>query len=163
MNAATIHLPPLRDRREEIAPLAQHFAHFHAQKHGLDVPQFTKDALDRLTAWNWPGNVGELESVVQRAVVHLRHTTIDVSDLVFGPATADAATTKPAAIGAHVPTSELSESLANRTIEEIERVAILATLQATRGNKTEAARRLGVTARTLSNKMKLWRATGLVA
>jgi DNA-binding NtrC family response regulator len=48
-------------------------------------------------------------------------------------------------------------------MEEIERVAILATLQSTRGNKTEAARRLGLTARTLSNKMKLWRASGLVA
>jgi DNA-binding NtrC family response regulator len=163
LNASTIHLPPLRERREDVVPLAQHFAHFHAQKHGLEVPQFTKEALDRLTAWNWPGNASELESVVQRAVVHLRHTTIDVSDLVFGPTTTDATGAKPTAIGAHVPTSELSDSLANRTIEEIERVAILATLQATRGNKTEAARRLGVTARTLSNKMKLWRATGLVA
>jgi DNA-binding NtrC family response regulator len=163
LSALTIHLPPLRDRREDIAPLAQHFAHFYAQKHGLDVPQFTKDALERLTAWTWPGNVSELESVVQRAVGHVRHTTIDVSDLVFGTSTTDAPGTKPATLGAHVPTSELSESLANRTIEEIERVAILATLQATRGNKTEAARRLGVTARTLSNKMKLWRATGLVA
>ena len=61
------------------------------------------------------------------------------------------------------PTESLAPQLANRKLEEIERVSILATLQATRGNKTEAARRLGVTARTLSNKMKLWRSTGLVA
>jgi two-component system response regulator HydG len=151
------------DVYKHLSALTVHLPHFYAQKHGLDAPQFTKDALDRLTAWTWPGNVSELESVVQRAVVHVRHTTIDVSDVVFGASTTDAPGTRPAAIGAHVPTSELSESLANRTIEEIERVAILATLQSTRGNKTEAARRLGVTARTLSNKMKLWRATGLVA
>jgi two-component system response regulator HydG len=62
-----------------------------------------------------------------------------------------------------VPTQDLGPALANRTIEEIERVAILATLISTKNNKTEAARRLGVTARTLSNKMKLWRSTGLVA
>jgi two-component system response regulator HydG len=57
----------------------------------------------------------------------------------------------------------MGPQLANRSLEEIERVAILATLDCVRGNKTEAARRLGVTARTLSNKMKLWRATGHVA
>ena len=56
-----------------------------------------------------------------------------------------------------------SSPLANRTIADLEREAILCTLEATRGNKTEAARRLGVTARTLSNKMKLWRQLGLVA
>lgn len=172
LHVLPIDVPPLRERREDVAPLAQHFAQFYAQENGLEAPQFTKNALDRLTAWNWPGNVSELESVVQRAVVVLRHTTIDVADLVFGAAaptasmtmpTAEATSASHSATTPQVPTSELSASLANRTIEEIERVAILATLQSTRGNKTEAARRLGVTARTLSNKMKLWRSTGLVA
>jgi DNA-binding NtrC family response regulator len=167
-----IHVPPLREHREDVAPLAQHFAQFYAQANGLPAPQFTKDALDRLNTWNWPGNVNELESVIQRAVVVLRHTTIDAADFVFGttstatpatPVATDASGTGGAPTTPQVPTSELSASLANRTIEEIERVAILATLQSTRGNKTEAARRLGVTARTLSNKMKLWRSTGLVA
>jgi two-component system response regulator HydG len=66
-------------------------------------------------------------------------------------------------MSASVPTTALGPSLANRQLEENERVAILSTLDSARGNKTEAARRLGVTARTLSNKMKLWRSTGLVA
>ena len=110
----------------------------------------------------------ELENVIQRAVVMLRSKTIDVGDLVLAPgASIDGTTTTgagPVVMSADtVPTEELGPSLANRTIEEIERVAILATLKATRGNKTEAARRLGLTARTLSNKMKLWRSTGLVA
>ncbi|MEM7515960.1 MAG: helix-turn-helix domain-containing protein, partial [Planctomycetota bacterium] len=59
--------------------------------------------------------------------------------------------------------STLAPYLANRAMSDIERVAILATLDSTRGNKTEAARRLGLTARTLSNKLKLWRQAGLVA
>jgi two-component system response regulator HydG len=170
LHAQTIAVPPLRERREDVAPLAQHFAQFYAQEAGLDAPQFTKPALDRLIGWNWPGNVSELESVVQRAVAVLHCTTIDVTDLVLGTSSstsnASAASNSAASTASNppqVPTSELSASLANRTIEEIERVAILATLQSTRGNKTEAARRLGVTARTLSNKMKLWRSTGLVA
>jgi DNA-binding NtrC family response regulator len=165
-----IHVPPLRERTEDITPLAQHFAQHFAQENGMDAPHFTQPALDRLNAWSWPGNVSELESVVQRAVVVLRHTKIDAADFVFGngansPSSTIAGATNAAAgtPSGQVPTSELSASLANRTIEEIERVAILATLQSTRGNKTEAARRLGVTARTLSNKMKLWRSTGLVA
>jgi DNA-binding NtrC family response regulator len=172
LNILTAHVPPLREHKEDLTPLAQHFAQYYAQENGLGTPEFTKSALERLMAWNWPGNVSELENVVQRAVVVGRQTTIDVHDLAFG--TAGSSTAMPAAgvnplgsssapAGTQVPTSELSASLANRTIEEIERVAILATLQSTHGNKTEAARRLGVTARTLSNKMKLWRSTGLVA
>jgi two-component system response regulator HydG len=89
-----------------------------------------------------------------------------VADLALGPASAPAAAASQpagAAPAANLPTEALGPQLANRTLEEIERVSILATLQATHGNKTEAARRLGVTARTLSNKMKLWRSTGLVA
>jgi two-component system response regulator HydG len=109
---------------------------------------------------NWPGNVGELESAIQRAVVALRRSLVSVADLGIGPSTA---ATESAATGEPVPTMELGPSLANRPMEEIERVAILATLEATGGNKTEAARRLGLTARTLSNKMKIWRAAGLVA
>ena len=162
LHVLPIHLSPLRERPEDVVPLAQHFAEHYAKQNGLEAPKFTPDALERLRTWSWPGNVRELENVIQRAVVMLRHTTVELSDLAFGPATnePEAARVQPAGV---VPTTELGDSLANRPIEEIERVAILATLKATRGNKTEAARRLGLTARTLSNKMKLWRATGLVA
>jgi len=166
LNVLPIHLKPLRERAEDIAPLALHFAEYYATQNGLDAPTFTKEALDRLSSWTWPGNVRELENVVQRAVVMLRHKTVDVNDLVFGPAATQSVSGDQSLVvlaADLVPTEQLGPSLANRTIEEIERVAILATLKATRGNKTEAARRLGLTARTLSNKMKLWRSTGLVA
>jgi DNA-binding NtrC family response regulator len=169
LHVLPLHLAPLRERAEDVVPLARHFAEFYARENGLETPHFTPEAIERLSAWHWPGNVRELENVIQRAVVMLRHTTIDVDDLAFGPqagspnAPGAAGDDGQAAPRGSVPTTELGASLANRPIEEIERVAILATLQSTRGNKTEAARRLGVTARTLSNKMKLWRATGLVA
>jgi len=167
-----VHIRPLRERPEDVVPLTQHFAEFYAKQAGLDVPSFTQPALECLQTWHWPGNVRELENVVQRAVVMLRQSTIDMADLSFGPSSgagtpASAAGTQAGSAAfsaaAGVPTQDLGPALANRTIEEIERVAILATLVSTKNNKTEAARRLGVTARTLSNKMKLWRSTGLVA
>jgi two-component system response regulator HydG len=90
----------------------------------------------------------------------LRHSRIDAPDVSFTGGAAHAEPT-PAE---NVPNADdLGTQLANRTLEEVERLSILATIESARGNKTEAARRLGVTARTLSNKMKLWRSTGLVA
>jgi DNA-binding NtrC family response regulator len=160
LKALEVRVPSLRERPEDLLPLARHFADHYGRTSGSGSPRFTTDALERLSSWNWPGNVGELESAIQRAVVALRRSLVSVADLGIGPSTA---ATESAATGEPVPTMELGPSLANRPMEEIERVAILATLEATGGNKTEAARRLGLTARTLSNKMKIWRAAGLVA
>jgi DNA-binding NtrC family response regulator len=160
LKAMEVRVPSLRERPEDLLPLARHFADHYGRASGSGSPRFTTDALERLSSWNWPGNVGELESAIQRAVVALRRSLVSVADLGIGPSTA---ATESAATGEPVPTMELGPSLANRPMEEIERVAILATLEATGGNKTEAARRLGLTARTLSNKMKIWRAAGLVA
>ena len=157
LHVLPIHIAPLRERSEDVAPLAQQFAEHYARQNGLETPRFTKEAVDALQAWKWPGNVRELENVVQRAVVMLRQSVIDVEDLAFGPGGGGKE------LDPSVPTESMGPQLANRPLEDIERVAILATLEAVRGNKTEAARRLGVTARTLSNKMKLWRALGHVA
>ncbi len=161
LNVLPVRVANLRERREDILPLAQHFAAAFAKLAGLDTPTFTPDATESLQTWTWPGNVRELENALQRAIVTHRHTRIDVADLALVPASGSSNPT--IATGSSNPTESLGPQLANRKLEEIERVSILATLQSTRGNKTEAARRLGVTARTLSNKMKLWRSTGLVA
>ena len=156
-------IPPLRERPEDVVPLTRHFAALFAREHGLDTPTFTDAALDRLRSWRWPGNVRELENVIQRAVVMLRSTRIDADDVAF-PGAAARAVAEPVATlaGAASPRSDLSASLANMPLDEVERMSILATIDAARGNKTEAARRLGVTARTLSNKLKSWHAAGLV-
>lgn len=161
LKALEVRVPSMRERPEDILPMARHFADHFGRTNGSGSPRFTSDALERMAAWTWPGNVSELESAVQRAVVTLRRNLISATDLGLMPSAIAASETSAAADP--IPTMELGPSLANRPMEEIERVAILATLEATRGNKTEAARRLGLTARTLSNKMKIWRAAGLVA
>ncbi|MCH2106749.1 MAG: sigma-54 dependent transcriptional regulator, partial [Planctomycetes bacterium] len=69
LHVLPVHLPPLRARTEDIAPLALHFAALHADKNGRSTPTFTHEALVRLRDWGWPGNVRELENVIQRAVV----------------------------------------------------------------------------------------------
>jgi DNA-binding NtrC family response regulator len=158
LHVLPISIAPLRERVEDIMPLVESFATFYARQNGMEPPRFTAAALDCLQQWSWPGNVRELENVVQRAVVLLKGESIEVDDLTFGPPSEGDAQTSSAE-----EMFDMTAFLADRPMAEIERVAILATLASARGNKTEAARRLGLTARTLSNKMKLWRELGLVA
>ena len=164
LHVLPLHVAPLRERTEDIVPLARHFAETYARHNGCSVPTISEDSKRRLVEWSWPGNVRELENVIQRAVILGRGGVLSAEDLVFGPA-----------LGFHAAEKErpdkllvlgdvqLANALANNPVAEIERVAILATLESTGGNKTEAARRLGLTARTLSNKMKIWRQAGIVA
>jgi len=163
LHVLPLEISPLRERREDVRPLAEHFAAQHARRNGLTTPKITDEARRRLEEWNWPGNVRELENVIQRAVILSQGGDIGPEELLFGPGNVSPTTgAKPAAeLNLHDP--EFALALANNPMADIERVAILATLEATRGNKTEAARRLGLTARTLSNKMKIWRQAGLVA
>jgi DNA-binding NtrC family response regulator len=167
LHVLPIHLHPLRERAQDILPIAQHFVDHYAHQNGRSIPAISPAAQLRLQRWNWPGNVRELENVVQRAVVLLQGDTLDTHDLSFGPVgpalTADGNPAEPHAPVAASVGPQSAHPLANRPLADIEREAILATLDCTGGNKTEAARRLGVSARTLSNKMKLWRQIGLVA
>jgi DNA-binding NtrC family response regulator len=163
LHVLPLHLAPLRERTEDILPLAEHFARHYGQKSGRSAPSFSRDAREQLVSWEWRGNVRELENVVQRAVLLLQGDEITSNDLVFGPSPKGCPEgSDPAKTGILHP-GQMRQVLANRTISEVERETILGTLDSTRGNKTEAARRLGVTARTLSNKMKLWKQMGLVA
>ena len=165
LHVLPLHLQPLRERREDILPLAHHFIALHAGRNGVEVPELGQPAGERLLAWHWPGNVRELENVLQRAIVLLAGDEIAPEDLVFGPA----GRSGPRAVVRDAPAEGTPDPvgaaayLVNRRLADIEREAILATLAAAGNNKTEAARRLGVSARTLSNKMKIWRQAGLVA
>ena len=161
LHVLPLHLAPLRERGEDIVPLAEHFAAKYAETSGRTAPGFDRAARQALLAWEWRGNVRELENVIQRAVVLLAGDTIGSDDLVFGPTPGGSLQPSGQDAGELQP-GQLRRILANRKISDIEREAILGTLDVTRNNKTEAARRLGVTARTLSNKMKLWRQLGLV-
>ena len=166
LHVLPIHLEPLRERREDILPLARHFAANYAKANGIAVPRFTEEAEQRLLDWNWPGNVRELQNAIHRAVILLDGGEIEPGHLLFEPLPNRDRKPKFTLVtdkGNYLGAISASSPLANRQLADLEREAILCTLEATRGNKTEAARRLGVTARTLSNKMKLWRDLGLVA
>ncbi len=159
LHVLPIHLAPLRERSKDVLPLAHHFLTHYSRSQGTSEPTLSTAAEQKLLQWTWPGNVRELENVVQRAVVLCQGGSIEASDLVFGTGTGPIGVVAGGGASAPAP----RPSLANRPLADIEREAILETLAATGGNKTEAARRMGVSARTLSNKMKLWRQLGLVA
>ncbi|MEW6073134.1 MAG: sigma-54 dependent transcriptional regulator [Planctomycetota bacterium] len=166
LHVLPLHMPALRERPEDVLPLARHFAAFYAAQNGVEAPVFTPGAERRLGEWSWPGNVRELENAVHRAVILAEEGEIDGNLLAFDPQPHTAHKPQFTLVtdkGNYIGCISGASPLANRTLADIEREAILCTLEATRGNKTEAARRLGVTARTLSNKMRLWRELGLVA
>ena len=166
LHVLPLHIDPLRERPEDIVPLARHFVEVYSKAGGIPTPTFNTEAEKRLLEWHWPGNVRELENAIHRAVVLVEGATIEPDHLNFQLMPRPNVRPKFTLVtdkGDYLGAISASSPLANRTIADLEREAILCTLEATRGNKTEAARRLGVTARTLSNKMKLWRQLGLVA
>jgi transcriptional regulator with GAF, ATPase, and Fis domain len=163
LHVLPVHVAALRERSEDVLPLCEHFAARYARQNGVPVPRFSDEARRRLQNWSWPGNVRELENVVQRAVILGQEGVVGPEDLMFGPAAADGVFGGKRADELELLDPEFGAVIANHSMADIERVAILATLRCTGGNKTEAARRLGLTARTLSNKLKIWRQAGLVA
>lgn len=146
LNVVPITLPPLRERREDIPALSSHFLRKYAREFGSPARELSPAAATLLMASNWPGNIRELANVMQRAALVATGPVVNQEDL--GLVARLSAATRP--------------SFAGRSLEEVERTLILETLEATRWNRTEAAKLLGVTSRTLSNKIRLWRALGLV-
>jgi two-component system response regulator HydG len=140
LNVVGLDLPPLRERREDIALLVQHFLEALAAKNRKPVRGFTPQAMDGLLRHDWPGNVRELVNAVERGVVLCRGEFIDLADLPLPPA--------PAAAEASAATA------GDGSLEELERRAVLETLATTGGNKSETARRLGITRKTLHQKLK---------
>ncbi len=149
LNVVTLALPPLRERREDIPLLASHFLSRFAARNGKNIKGFTPAAMDRLVKHSWPGNVRELENAVERAVVLLVGEYIGERELP--PALSDQ-------VGPHS-----ASSLAGLTLEELERQAILEALDAAGGNKSEAARRLGITRKTMHAKLLKYAMTALDA
>jgi two-component system response regulator HydG len=148
LNVVALHVPPLRSRLEDIPLLAQHFLTHFAGKNRKAIKGFTPQAMDRLLRHAWPGNVRELMNAVERGVVLARTDWLDEADLPL-IAAGEGAFGQPPAPGdmqnVEVP------------LEEVEKAAILKSLAAAEGNKSEAARRLGITRRTLHQKLKKWR------
>jgi two-component system NtrC family response regulator len=142
LNVVTIQIPPLRERREDIPLLLDHFLRKFAEKNRRDVTGLTAAARDALLKYEYPGNVRELENIVERAVLLCRGRVIDVEDLP--------ATVRP---GQRSPGEPLSKDLPG-ILADIERQAIASALERSGGVQTQAADALGISERVLRYKMK---------
>ncbi|MBN2719831.1 MAG: sigma-54-dependent Fis family transcriptional regulator [Proteobacteria bacterium] len=143
LNVIPIRMPPLRERREDIPLLAEHFLTLIASRNNKMIRGFTSEAMDLLIRSRWRGNVRELENVVERAVIMAKGDLIRPEDL------------PSQLLAAPEPEEEREkEMVAGQTLSEVERKAILTTLDLTGGNRTETARMLGISRRTLQYKLK---------
>ena len=150
LNVVSIMVPSLAERREDIPLLAQHFLHIHGERNRKDVKGFTPLAMDMLLRYDWPGNVRELENAVERAVV-----------LLFGQYVSERELPQ-AVVESYRPPQEISAPLPDggggpdepRTLEDVERDFIIRTVRECGDNKSEAAKRLGISRKTLHTKLK---------
>jgi DNA-binding NtrC family response regulator len=147
LNVVPIHVPPLRDRREDIGPLAQYFVRKIARECGRDVRGVSAGALEVLTRYDWPGNVRELENVLHRAVVLTRSQVIHLQDVPLDVAMPET--------GPRV--GEDTGPPLRDALEQFERQYILRVLEGVGWNVSHAARRLGVHRNTVLTKLAAWR------
>ena len=157
LNVVTIEIPPLRRRPEDIPELALHFLGIFAEKNRRDIRGFSPDAMDSLIRYPWPGNVRELMNAVERGVVLARGDQISGEDLTFlaPEEDRDGNREEDQDRSDRIPeSSAVTQDLKNIPLARVEEKAILSTLAAAEGNKSEAARRLGITRKTLLKKLK---------
>ncbi|HMF27669.1 MAG TPA: sigma 54-interacting transcriptional regulator, partial [Candidatus Cybelea sp.] len=134
-----VAVPPLRERRDDILPLARQLLASAAKRFGKKAPSLAPEAANLLLRYRWPGNVRELENALERAVALAQSDRIGADDL-------------PAEVGAAPAILQDSDDV--RTLAEVERDYIAAALRASGGNRTKAAERLGIGAATLYRKLK---------
>ena len=143
LNVVSLELPPLEERRDDIPLLAQHFLEIFVDKNKKEIKGFTPKAMDQLIRYDWPGNVRELMNAVERAVVLARTDYLDDQDFsILQPLLQ-----QPAPVLSDFENIDIP-------LEEVEKAAILRMLESVAGNKSEAARRLGITRKTLHKKLK---------
>ncbi len=138
ISAISVHLPPLRERREDIIPLANAFLKRYDAQAGRNLTGFTPLATEALRSFDWPGNVRQLQNEIQRAVLMCEGSQIDDRDLSV------------------TATTQAKESPDLTLMEAMERNAIIQMLKDTNGNKLETAKRLGIGRQTLYNKIKMY-------
>lgn len=141
LNVFPIGLPSLRDRRDDIVPLARHFLNRISARMGTHAKNFSPEAERRFHAYDWPGNVRELQNAIERALIVSREETIGLTDLPF---------TSPAETVDEKPTS----------LADVERRTILETLERNQGDRKATAEQLGISLRTLQYRLKEYGLTG---
>ncbi|HXG13338.1 MAG TPA: sigma 54-interacting transcriptional regulator [Gemmataceae bacterium] len=164
LNVISVRVPPLRERREDIPELVQHFLRLYSQRCGKEVVQIDDDALALLKAYSWPGNIRQLENVIERAVVIAEGPVVTVEELApevrlaaswgteDSPADGAAKVLPPARSPGIKPLSTVQAERAER--DRREREQLVRALAAADGNKAEAARALGMARSTLISRLK---------
>ncbi|MGH9945029.1 MAG: sigma-54 interaction domain-containing protein [Pyrinomonadaceae bacterium] len=138
LNVVRIHVPPLRERREDVAPLAARFAEVYAAKHGRRAHKIAPEALAMLAAYDFPGNVRELAHVIERAVIVAEGAHIGVGELP-----------DPLVLAARLRRQQSRRP----TLAEVEAEYVAETLALTKGNKAKAARLLGISRKNLYERL----------
>ena len=145
LNVVALEIPPLRARRGDIPLLTQAFLEKYTAKNGKSIQGFTPAAMKHLMNYDWPGNIRELMNTIERGVILSRTDFLDIED--FSMINGGSSQPSQAEIDP-MPPSEI------QPLEAVEKNAILQALELTEGNKSEAARKLGITRRTLHQKLK---------
>jgi transcriptional regulator with PAS, ATPase and Fis domain len=161
LNVVNLTLPPLRERMGDIRMLAKHFLKIHSGKNSRSIGGISDAAVALLDSHTWPGNIRELEHVIERAVLTAKSGVIESSDIfitrVQAAAELDGSTKKAAAV---VPPGVWAPGV---TLSDIERNVILAALKHFEGNRTHTAKALAISIRTLRNKLAEYRLLGIHA
>jgi two-component system response regulator HydG len=145
LNVVNLNVPPLRKRKDDIPLLSRHFLDIFSEKNHKAIKGYTPTAMDAMMRYDWPGNVRELMNSVERAVVLARSPYLDDDDFsILQKPMKNSQEDAPNGPGAH----------ADMPLEAVEKATILKTLESVGGNKSEAARRLGITRKTLRIKLK---------
>ena len=160
LNVFHIHLPPLRERRQDIGAISEALISVLNRKHECRVSHISPDVMEALLHHSWPGNVRELRNVLERAVIlagegaiELRHIPQFLQGRASPVAAASSASAREEASGGAAAPDGVRFNIGT-TVEEAEKGLILRTLEHTRNNKTRAAEILGISLKTLHNKLK---------
>ena len=174
LNVVNIRLPALRERPADIVPLAQFFTDKYAEANGVEKKSLAQETEEKLKAYGWRGNIRELENTMHRAILismedQIEPDAVQLQDSEFTSKTSaqtTAAAPDPAGVGgaessASVQNPGAVEAMIGRTIADVERDMILNTLDHTLGNRTHAAKILGISIRTLRNKLNQYKDEGI--
>ena len=154
LNVVNLRLPPLSERPGDVMPLAEHFAARYADLNDVPRRPLSGEAAEKLRAYDWPGNVRELENAMHRAVLLSSGDEIGADAVMLS-------TEEGGTGGAHAQENgDGTQALVGRTVADVERELIIDTLQHCLGNRTHAANILGISIRTLRNKLKQYNSEG---
>ena len=152
LNVVNIAIPPLRDRKEDILPLSEFFIRKYSDLNALPVKPLSDGAQKKLTAYAWPGNIRELENTIHRAVILSTGNEIKEEAVML--------TEMPQPAAQQSSETGGTAGMVGRTVADVEKNLIIDTLKHTLGNRTHAANILGISIRTLRNKLKQYSEEG---